>query len=69
MSKDDSDIHWNELYPTIITRKEHVIFKFNNRLCVVAGRGPEDEEHCRSLKYDVKKSMGINVIYFTLPLS
>ena len=44
-SKDDSDIHWSELHPMIITRKELVIFKLNNRICVVAGRGPEDEEH------------------------
>ena len=45
-SKDESNVHWNKLYPMIIPRQERLAFKLNYQIYVVAGIGPVDEELC-----------------------
>ena len=45
-SKDDSNVHWNKLYPMIIPRQKRLALKLNNQIYVVADIGPVDEELC-----------------------
>ena len=56
LSKDETDMSWDELCPMIVPRQEHVGFKLKNRIYVVGGIGADDEVLSCCERYNIEEN-------------
>ena len=56
LSKDETDMYWNELCPMIMPRQEHLGFSLKNWIYVAGGIGPDDEVLCCCERYNIEEN-------------